>query len=34
VQEGCASDYRLIISKELFIEAYNKWIKEPNNDSV
>lgn len=34
VQEGCASAYRLIISKELFIEAYNKWIKEPNNDSV
>lgn len=25
--EGCASDYRLLISKELFVEAYNKWIK-------
>ena len=28
VQSGCASHYRCIITKELFIEAYNKWIKE------
>jgi hypothetical protein len=28
VQEGCASDYRCLISKEFFVEAYNKWIKE------
>ncbi len=27
--EGCASNYRCIITKELFVEAYNKWI---NND--
>lgn len=26
--EGCSSTYKLAISKELFIEAYNKWIKE------
>lgn len=25
--EGMVSNYRLIISKEMFIEAYNKWIK-------
>lgn len=34
VPEGCASTFRLIISKELFVEAYNKWIKEPNNNSI
>jgi hypothetical protein len=27
VPEGCASNYRLLISKEMFVEAYNKWIK-------
>lgn len=27
VPEGCASDYRLVMSKEMFVEAYNKWIK-------
>lgn len=25
--EGIESNYRMIISKELFVEAYNKWIK-------
>lgn len=25
--EGCASYYKLVISKEMFVEAYNKWIK-------
>ena len=25
--EGCASDYRLVMSKDMFVEAYNKWIK-------
>ena len=25
--EGYASNYRCIITKELFVEAYNKWIK-------
>lgn len=25
--EGMASNYRLVISKEMFVEAYNKWIK-------
>ena len=27
VMEGCQSTYRLVMSKEMFIEAYNKWIK-------
>lgn len=27
VPEGMVSNYRLLISKEMFIEAYNKWIK-------
>lgn len=27
VPEGYASEYRRILTKEIFIEAYNKWIK-------
>ena len=27
VPEGCASKYRLVMSKDMFVEAYNKWIK-------
>lgn len=27
VPEGCASTYKLVMSKEMFVEAYNKWIK-------
>ena len=27
VPNGCASNYRLVMSKEMFVEAYNKWIK-------
>jgi hypothetical protein len=27
VLEGLASDYEKIISKEQFVEMYNKWIK-------
>ena len=34
VQEGCASDYRLVMSKEMFIEAYNKFIKGEFDDAV
>ena len=30
VPEGCKSVYRCIMTKDMFIEAYNKWIK---NDS-
>ena len=26
--EGTSAIYKLIISKDLFVEAYNKWIKE------
>ena len=25
--EGCASDYKLVMTKEMFVAAYNKWIK-------
>ncbi len=32
VPEGCASFYKQLISKELFVEAYNKWIKGEKND--
>lgn len=28
VPEGCSAAYKCIITKELFVEAYNKWIKE------
>ena len=27
VPEGTESNYKLLISKEMFIEAYHKWIK-------
>jgi hypothetical protein len=27
VLEGTCSAYRMIMTKEMFIEAYNKWIK-------
>lgn len=27
VPDGCASNYRLVMTKEMFVEAYNKWIK-------
>lgn len=26
-QEGCSSFYRCLITKDLFVEAYEKWIK-------
>ncbi len=28
VPENCETNYKLVMSKEMFIEAYNKWIKE------
>lgn len=28
VPEDCDVAYQMIISKEMFVEAYNKWIKE------
>ena len=28
VHEGCEGSYRLVLSKEMFVEAYNKWIKD------
>ena len=27
VPEGCASAYRCIMTRKMFVEAYNKWIK-------
>ena len=27
VPEGCVSMYKCIMTKEMFVEAYNKWIK-------
>lgn len=27
VPEGCASNYKCIMTKEMFVAAYNKWIK-------
>ena len=29
---GTASSYKMLISKELFIEAYNKWIRGKTNE--
>lgn len=31
VPEGCASCYQLVISKEMFVEAYSKWIEGEDN---
>lgn len=28
VEEGHAGAYRCVLTKDMFIEAYNKWIKE------
>ena len=32
VQEGFTGIYKKLISKELFIEAYNQWIKGEKNE--
>ena len=29
---GIASNYKVLLTKEMFIEAYNKWIKETINE--
>lgn len=31
--EGTTSAYRLVISKDMFVEAYNKWIKGEQNEA-
>lgn len=28
VPDGCASVYKCVLTKEMFVEAYNKWIKD------
>lgn len=33
VPEGTVSTYQCVMTKEMFIEAYNKWIKNANNNS-
>lgn len=30
IQEGCASVYRCVMTKDMFVEAYNKYIKPKN----
>lgn len=32
VPEGCVSTYQMVISKEQFVEMYNKWIKGEENE--
>lgn len=32
IPEGVNGSYHCIMTKEVFIEAYNKWIKEQIND--
>lgn len=32
VPEGTESVYKCVMTKEMFIEAYNKWIKEQINN--
>lgn len=32
VLDGTASYYRMVMSKEMFVDAYNKWIKGGVND--
>lgn len=32
--EGSCSYYRMLISKEMFVEAYNKWIKGENDENL
>ena len=35
VPEGYAAPYQCLITKELFVEAYNKWIKqEEHNEKI
>ena len=31
-KNGITSAYKALITKELFVEAYNKWIKGENNE--
>ena len=31
-KNGLSSNYKLLITKDLFVEAYNKWIKGENNE--
>ena len=33
VLDYCDPTYRLVLSKEMFVEAYNKWIKGESNET-
>ena len=33
VPVGTESTYKCVMTKEMFIEAYNKWIKDGKNES-
>lgn len=33
VPKGIECDYNLVMTKEIFIEAYNKWIKGVSNET-
>ena len=32
VPEGCETGYKLVVPKDIFIEAYNRWIKEKEDE--
>ena len=32
IEEGSAGLYKLLLSKELFVEAYDRWIKGAENE--
>lgn len=34
VHEGCQSQYRCILTREMFVQAYNKWINENSDPFV
>lgn len=34
VPKGCFGVYKCVMTKEMFVEAYNKWIKNDIKDSL
>lgn len=32
VPEGCETGYKLVMSKDMFVEAYNRWVKEKKDE--
>ena len=33
VTQGTSTEYRCILTRDMFVEAYNKWIKDAENES-